>query len=38
MITRTYQEILNTITQWLEITLSPTQPALIPVKVQIDEA
>jgi hypothetical protein len=37
MFKRSYQEMLNTITLWLEATLTLNQTALIPIKVQTDE-
>ncbi|MFT6289236.1 MAG: hypothetical protein ACJA09_004004 [Alcanivorax sp.] len=38
MLKRNYQEILNAITHCLEITLTPHQPALIPITTAADEA
>jgi hypothetical protein len=38
MFTNLYQEVLRAIRRWYEIARVPTEPALIPVKVRIDEA
>ena len=38
MFTNLYQEVLRAIRRWFEIARVPTEPALVPVKVRIDEA